>query len=402
MSAPITYNLMSKNNKYFWRVCALLCVLFLIGLYSAYRMEHYGHWITGMSNQVVWGLPHVFAIFLILTASGVLNVASVASVFGKHQYQTWGRLSGLLAVSILIGGLLVLVLDLGRPDRLIIAMTHYNFKSIFAWNVFLYSGFALLVIIYLWMMIEPKMNRFYKKAGTMAFIWRIILTTGTGSIFGILVARSAYDTLMMVPLFIAMSLSFGTALFILYLALLYRTNQNNEVITFLNRLCKLQIKFIAVVLAFTFLLHGMKVVDKGFSGYVAFVLTGGGIYTAMFWIGQIVMGSLIPMVLMRSKLAVSLKRRVFACCLIIFGAFSQLYVIIIGGQVYPLELFPGKQVSSSFFDGVIANYQPSLPELGLGLGGIGLALLVSLLIMRVLPFLPSEQSLRALSKNPAP
>ena len=29
----------------------------------------------GMNNQIVWGLPHVFAIFLIVAASGVLNVA---------------------------------------------------------------------------------------------------------------------------------------------------------------------------------------------------------------------------------------------------------------------------------------------------------------------------------------
>ncbi len=46
-------------------------------------MEHHGHVVTGMNNQIVWGMPHVFAIFLIVAASGVLNVASIGSVFGK-------------------------------------------------------------------------------------------------------------------------------------------------------------------------------------------------------------------------------------------------------------------------------------------------------------------------------
>jgi molybdopterin-containing oxidoreductase family membrane subunit len=32
---------------------------------------------------------------------------------------------------------LVLVLDLGRPERLVVAATHYNFRSIFAWNMIL-------------------------------------------------------------------------------------------------------------------------------------------------------------------------------------------------------------------------------------------------------------------------
>ena len=103
-------------------------------------MESRGHIVTGMTNQIVWGLPHVFAIFMIVAASGVLNVASIASVFGQAAYKPWARLSALLCIALLAGGLMVLMLDLGRPDRVIVAATHYNFRSVFAWNVFLYSG----------------------------------------------------------------------------------------------------------------------------------------------------------------------------------------------------------------------------------------------------------------------
>ena len=88
-----------------------------IGGLAALYMEHSGHWVTGMSNNIVWGTPHVFAVFLIVAASGALNVASIGSVFGKTMYKPLARLSALLAIALLIGGLLVLVLDLGRPDR---------------------------------------------------------------------------------------------------------------------------------------------------------------------------------------------------------------------------------------------------------------------------------------------
>ena len=53
--------------------------------------------------------------------------------------------------------------------------------------------------------------------GKFAFGWRIILTTGTGSIFGFLVAREAYSTAVLAPLFIVMSLLYGTAVFYLLL-----------------------------------------------------------------------------------------------------------------------------------------------------------------------------------------
>ena len=214
---PITYSEIQGNSNRFYALAALLVVFMLLALGSAYYMEHYGHFVTGMNNQIVWGMPHVFAIFLIVAASGALNVASIGTVFSKAVYKPLGRLSGLLAVALLVGGLIVLVLDLGRPDRLIVAMTKYNFKSIFAWNIFLYVGFMVIVAAYLWLQMERRMNRFAKSAGMVAFIWRLVLTTGTGSIFGFLVAREAYDSAIMAPLFIAMSLSFGLAAYILVL-----------------------------------------------------------------------------------------------------------------------------------------------------------------------------------------
>ncbi|GIR42537.1 MAG: hypothetical protein CM15mP53_04530 [Ectothiorhodospiraceae bacterium] len=106
------------------------------GLASSAYMEHEGHYVTGMNNQIVWGLPHIFAVTLIVIASGVLNIASMSSAFNKKLYKPLAPLSALFAIAFLIAGLIILVLDLGRPDRLIVAMTTYNFKSIFAWNIF--------------------------------------------------------------------------------------------------------------------------------------------------------------------------------------------------------------------------------------------------------------------------
>ena len=67
-----------------------------------------------------------------------------------------------------------------------------------------------------------------------------------------------------------------------------------------------------------------------------------------------------------------------------------MYIIIIGGQAYPMELFPGKEVTSTFFDGVVASYSPSLPEVILGLGGVSLALAATFVGIRVLRFLPTS------------
>ncbi|MBT3533053.1 MAG: molybdopterin oxidoreductase, partial [Rhodospirillaceae bacterium] len=79
-----------------------------------------------------------------------------------------------------------------------------------------------------------------------------------------------------------------------------------------------------------------------------------------------------------------------AAVLVILGGLAQVYVIIIGGQSYPLNMFPGFEIKSSFFDGVTANYVASLPELTLGLGGIAVSALIVMLGLRILPFLPER------------
>ena len=61
------------------------------------------------------------------------------------MYKPLARLSVLMAITLLVGGLIVLVLDLGQLSRLIVAMTTYNFKSIFAWNIYPYVGFMAIV-----------------------------------------------------------------------------------------------------------------------------------------------------------------------------------------------------------------------------------------------------------------
>jgi molybdopterin-containing oxidoreductase family membrane subunit len=389
--AEIEYREIDGRGAGFYGALAVYGLLILLGLGAAWYMEHQGHYVTGMTNQIVWGLPHVFAIFMIVAASGALNVASIGTVFGRAAYKPLGRLSGLVAIALLVGGLAVLVLDLGRPDRLIVAMTVYNFKSIFAWNIFFYVGFLVLVAAYLWVQMERRLNRYAPALGLAALIWRLALTTATGSIFGFLVAREAYDAAVMAPLFIAMSLSLGLAAFNLVLIKICWWERRALGAALIDRLGRLLGLLVAVVLYFTAIQHLTNLYAAEHGGVERFLLLDGGVYTALFWLGQVVLGSLLPLALVFAPRAGPALLRVgLASALVILGGFAQVYVIVIGGQAYPLTLFPGWQAQSSFYDGAIAAYSPSLPEFGLGLGGLALAGAIVLVGLKVLRFLPAS------------
>ena len=58
----------AASTRNFWLLAGFGAVLAGTGLAAAHTMELHGHVITGMGNEVVWGLPHVFAIFMIVAA----------------------------------------------------------------------------------------------------------------------------------------------------------------------------------------------------------------------------------------------------------------------------------------------------------------------------------------------
>ena len=361
-----------------------------IGLWAAHFMESRGHIVTGMNNQVVWGLPHVFAIFMIVSASGVLNVASIGSVFGQTPYKARAPLAGLLSIALLAGGLTVLMLDLGRPERVIVAATHFNLKSVFAWNVFLYSGLFAFVGIYLWTLMERRMNPWSKPAGLVVFAWRIVLTTGTGMIFAFLVARQAYGTALLPPMFIVMSFTWGLAVFLIVQAAMYGWNEMQLHPAILKRLKNLLGLFVISVIYLVTAYHMTNLYFARQSAFEHFILVDGGIYPVLFWGGYLLVGSLLPLFLIYFPGMGGSRHVLAASILVILGSFSLLYVFIVGGQAFPLSIFPGYEVTSSFGDGQIGQYAPSLPEILLGCGGLGVAFLITTIGVRALNFLPRD------------
>ena len=381
------------ETRNFWLLVGLGGLVAAIGLAAAHYMEVHGHVVTGMNNQVVWGLPHVFAIFMIVAASGVLNVASIGSVFGQPVYKPRAPLSGLLCLAMLAGGLMVLMLDLGRPERIIVAATHYNFTSVFAWNVVLYSGMAGIVVVYLWTMFERRVNAWSKPAGLAALVWRFVLTTGTGSIFGFLVARQAYQSALLAPLFIVLSFGWGLAVFLVVQATMYAWNGRSLAPEIRRRLSRLLAIFVAASLYLVAVYHLTNLYFARQGAFEAFILLGrdgGGVFALLFWAGYVLVGSLAPLLLLFHPRFGSDRGMLAAAALVILGAFAWLFVFIIGGQAFPLEIFPGHVVSSSFADGAVDHYVPSWPEFVLGVGGLGAAFLLTTVGVRVFDFLPQD------------
>ncbi len=386
--ATMQYREIPGRSLIYWAALLVCALLTAAGFASGLYMRAEGHHVTGMNNQIVWGIEHVFAVFLIVAASGALNVASVASVFGRAIYKPLSRLSALLAIALLVGGLWDLVMDLGRPGHVLDAIIYGNFTSIFAWNMYLYAGFLGIAGFYLWFMMERRLNRYSHAMGVTAFLWRLTLTTGTGSIFGFLVSRSVYDTALLAPMFIIMSLAFGLAVFLLTVIWGFNMLGRPLGARILGRLKVLLTVFVAAVMYFVVVYNLTNLYMPGQRPLEEFLLVKGGVFTELFWIGQILIGGVLPLALLLSKKGATPRMLTWASIAVLIGGLIQVYILIIGAQAYPQQLFPGMIVHSSFYDGVVHSYTPGWPESTLAISGVGLVGLIVLLAVRILPFLP--------------
>ncbi|MBF0414754.1 MAG: polysulfide reductase NrfD [Magnetococcales bacterium] len=381
------FSAIKGSSPGYWKLVALCALLFLVGVGSFFAIESYGHGITGMNNQVVWGMPHVFAISLLVMASGALNLGSMSTVFASIQFKQFTRFSAFLSIVLLIGGLTVLLLDLGRPDRMLLPMLYMNFRSMFTWNVFLYSGFFVLCLLYLWSMFDYK--QFTKVVGSAAFAWRVILTTGTGSIFGVIHARDVFFSAITGPMFVAVSLTSGTALSTILLVGTYRkTGRYMEE--------KLVFGLRNALIFFTLLVGYMFVVEKftkfyspAFYEVETWLLVGP--WAWLYWLGVWGCCVIFPLVILfHGRLGNTVQGVIAASVVTVVGAFAFVAHVLLAGQSYPFDMFPGYHLSSVFLDGVNAHYVPSLVELGMGVGGIGLSALLFLLGIRFFRLLPAK------------
>ncbi|MEW6607793.1 MAG: NrfD/PsrC family molybdoenzyme membrane anchor subunit [bacterium] len=365
----------------------ILSIMAIAGLYSSYLMFTKGHYLTGMNNQVPWGLPIILTIYFIGLSAGSLVLSSLSSVFGRTEYKGFARVAAYLAALLLVGALLSLGLDLGRPERIMLAFFYLNPKSIFSWNGFLYSIYILICIVYLWAMITEK-DKLVKAIGVLAVGWAIGVHSGTGGIFGFTSGRELYHSPLTPPSFVAAALSSGTGLIIILLVLTFKVTRRFLDPQLIIGLSRLLVSFILVVLYFLAVENLTRLYSPASYEATHFLLFSGNKYCLIFWIGLILMGSIVPAIILFIKKSIGWI--VFASALVVSSVFCERFIIVIPGQVLPSELFPGYEVRSPFGDGTIGSYFISLPEITQAVGIVAIIGILYILGLKFFALLPTE------------
>ncbi|MDH5757004.1 MAG: polysulfide reductase NrfD, partial [Nitrospinota bacterium] len=315
-----------------------------------------GHEVTGMTNQVPWGMPIVMAIYLIGVSAGSLVLSSMSTVFGKTEYKPFARVASMLAVVLIIAGLMAIIMDWGRPDRVLVPFFHFQPRSMFSLNAILYNAYMLIGFLYLVALFREN-EVWAKRLGLAAVIIAVGVHSGTGAIFGFVYVRELYNSPLLPPSFIAAALSSGTALMIIVLKYTFDATGRKLDESYIRGLGKLMGIFILVVLYLIFIENVTRSYAPKNYEASSFLLLHGGKFTLYFWVGLIGIGLVAPAaIVLNSATGASVRWILVAAWMQLMGVLMERYLIVIPAQILPQELLPGMETSSAFLDGQFATY----------------------------------------------
>ena len=374
---------------------AVLALLVVGGLVSFVISYLEGHQVLGSSNVIPWGMPIVLTIYLIGLSAGSLILSSLTYVFGREQYRPIARMAVFLAIVLILGAMVSIAVDLGRPEkfwRLFMFFYLNNMSSMFAINGILYGGYLVISLVYLGFIFaqQPKLTR---GMGIIAVCWAVLVHMGTGAIFGFMAAREAWFSPLRPLEFLAAALTSGMALLILAVVVTLKFSGRGikkEMITSLGGMLSV---FIIILLV-------LVVVDKLTHFYapsrdaVIYMLAGPSSW--VFWGLQIGMGAVIPLaILFHPRLKKTLQGVVLAAASVVVGVFFERYFLVIPGAAYPLHYYPGK-IEGVW--GITGSFPITPVETMLAVGIAALVVLLFVLGLKYLELLPAIER----SEVPAP
>jgi Ni/Fe-hydrogenase subunit HybB-like protein len=329
-----------KSKRYYYAVAALAAVA-VAGLASFSVSYIEGHRVFGSSNAIPWGLPIVVAIYLIGLSAGSLILSSLTYVFGQERYKPIARMAVFLAIVLIFGAMIAIAVDLGRPEkawRLFMFFYLNNMTSMFALNGILYGGYFVISLVYLGSILANKI-KLIKPIGIIAVCWAALVHMGTGAIFGLIATREIFYSPIKPFEFLAAAMVSGLALLILavfFTLKVAKRSISNDIIFNLRRLLTLLIILLVILV----------VVDKITHLYspnrdaTVFLLTGR--YSPLFWVGQVGLGYVVPLIiLLNPKTNKTIRWVLIAAASVVIGIFFERLALVIPGLAYPLQYYPG-------------------------------------------------------------
>jgi molybdopterin-containing oxidoreductase family membrane subunit len=369
-----------------WRYLAwmsFLSMIVLLGINAWARQLVHGLYVTGMSDQVSWGVYIANFTFIVGVAAAAAMLVIPVYIYNNRELHDLVIFGELLAVAAILMCLAFVTVDLGRPDRfwhLIPGVGKFNFPgSMLSWDVIVLNGYLLLNVHICGYLLYCRYNGrkparwFYIPFVFVAIGWAVSIHTVTAFLYVGLGGRPFWNSSIVGPRFLASAFTAGPALIILALQVIRQVTD--------YRISDKALLTLRSIVQVSMLINVFLLVNEIFkefysrtshvasSQYLFYGLAG---YHALVpWIWTAISFNLISMFLLVLPLSKSLRYLNLACVLAIVGIWIEKGMGLVVPGFIPTPL------------GEMVEYTPSLNETMVCLGIWAFGLLAYTVFLRM-------------------
>lgn len=373
-----------------------LGIVLVAGLVGMFTVFTKGLVVTNLSDLVPWGLWITIDLSAIALGAGAFLLCAAVYILGLKQYQAVARTATFIGFIGYSTAMLMLVLDIGRPDRFWHTVVYWNTHSVL-WEIsmciMLYFTVLVLEVTPLLGRVEwiskrfPKvihrLERLHHLAPFLAIVGlclSMLHQSSLGAAYGVLKARPIWYRPGLSVLFIISAMAGGPALTVFASKLAARLTprarinkeQLDQIASFVGWVLigYLYFRFWdAMSMTYTYLPGRNEGLD---------LLTRGPL-AMNFWLGEILFGAVIPIIILRSKrLRQNWFLQMAALLMIVGGVIAYRWDVNMAGELVVLTYLPND------IQAIFTTYTPSLIEIITGAGAVAYALLVFTIGVRYL------------------
>jgi len=336
------------------------------GIYSFVIGHHHAY---GAFREVPWGLMISTYAFFAITSTGLCLLATLSHTFGGTPLAALGNRAVWLSIITILAAFSVIGLELENPWRMAIYnMTSPNFTSNIWWMGTLYGMAVGFMFVEFFLILTGR----YKLAlilGVGGALAEVMANTNLGAVFATLSARPFWYGSQLPVYFLCSAFMSGAAALILFTHLAHKMRgEEMTAATFAG------LQSAGKVLALTIFLIGVATTWRFISYFVGGAESGRVAATALlsgplstnFWIFEVTIGLVFPLVLLVFSQMKSVQAMSSAALMTLVGAFVQRYDLVVAGQLVPE--YAGWNNLPTYL-----SYTPTVYEWLVVIGAMGLA-----------------------------
>jgi len=400
---------------------AFLSVSLLVCLYAYFLQLRDGMIVTGLGDYVSWGMYLANFVFFVATSLIGMLISAVLSLLNQKWAAPLARIAEIIALAFAAVAGLVIIMDMGHPERLLNVFIHGRIQSPIVWDVTVVTIYVLISALFLYIPLLPDLKICSEKLTNIPPFARKIYTllslnwsgtteqknlikksTGALSIFIIPVAlaihtvtswlfantsRAGWDSTIFGPYFVIGAFVAGTAAVVVAMFVFRKAFNLEEYITdfHFDKIGKLLVLVSLLYLYFNineYMVPAYKMKHAD-AFHIQTLFTGS--YAPLFWATQI-LGLILPIILLILKPMRTPLPLLIISIFVILGAWFKRYIIVVPTMEHPF--LPVQNVPINF-----KVYSPTLIEIGVTIAPMIMAVLIITILSKVIPVIPIHETL---------